>query len=290
MARSTGATSAIAPSGVEPALTMMMNLAAVRAYLLGLQDSIVGAFETEGGEPFMRDAWTRQSTDRLQGDGCSRLIEDGRLLERGGCNFSHVRGTSLPPSATQHRPELAGAPFEAIGVSLVMHPRNPFVPTVHMNVRVFAALPEGREAVVWFGGGMDLTPYYGFEGRRGPLPPHQPRRARAVRRRQVRALQAVVRRLLLPQAPPRAARHRRRVLRRLHRARIRRRLRDAARGRRCLHRRLPPDRAAPSRVALWRDRTRLPGLSARPLCRVQPRLRSRHAVRPAIGRGAPRAS
>ena len=90
-------------------------------------------------------------------------MEEGGLLERGGCNFSHVKGKTLPPSATQHRPELAGAPFEAMGVSLVMHPRNPYVPTVHMNVRMFAALPEGKEPVVWFGGGMDLTPYYGFE-------------------------------------------------------------------------------------------------------------------------------
>jgi coproporphyrinogen III oxidase len=99
----------------------------------------------------------------LQGDGLSRLVEEGGMLERGGCNFSHVRGANLPPSATQHRPEMAGAPFEAMGVSLVMHPRNPYVPTVHMNVRMFAALPEGKEPVVWFGGGMDLTPYYGFE-------------------------------------------------------------------------------------------------------------------------------
>jgi coproporphyrinogen III oxidase len=85
------------------------------------------------------------------------------VLERAGCNFSHVRGTALPPSATQHRPELAGAAFEALGVSLVFHPRNPYVPTVHMNVRMFAALPAQGEPVVWFGGGMDLTPYYGFE-------------------------------------------------------------------------------------------------------------------------------
>jgi coproporphyrinogen III oxidase len=90
-------------------------------------------------------------------------VEEGGLLERGGCNFSHVKGRTLPPSATAHRPELAGSPFEAMGVSLVMHPRNPYVPTVHMNVRMFAAHPEGRESVVWFGGGMDLTPYYGFE-------------------------------------------------------------------------------------------------------------------------------
>ena len=140
-----------------------MKTQPVRDYLLGLQDRIISALEVEGGEPFVCDAWTREPGGKLQGDGLSRLIEGSELLERGGCNFSHVKGTSLPPSATQHRPDLAGAPFEAMGVSLVIHPRNPYVPTVHLNVRMFAALPEGREAVVWFGGGMDLTPYYGFE-------------------------------------------------------------------------------------------------------------------------------
>jgi coproporphyrinogen III oxidase len=115
------------------------------------------------GKPFVTDAWVRAPGERLQGDGRTQLVEEGGLLERGGCNFSHVRGPQLPPSATQHRPELAGAPFEAMGVSLVFHPRSPMVPTVHMNVRMFAALPEGKAPVVWFGGGMDLTPYYGRE-------------------------------------------------------------------------------------------------------------------------------
>jgi len=137
---------------------------AVRAYLLGLQERIVAAMEEEGGDVFIRDAWQRPSGGRLEGDGISRLVEDGTLLERGGCGFSHVKGAALPPSATQHRAaDLAGAPFEAMGVSLVFHPRNPYVPTVHMNVRMLAALPAGRDPVVWFGGGMDLTPYYGFE-------------------------------------------------------------------------------------------------------------------------------
>ena len=140
-----------------------MNTQNVRTYLLGLQESILGAMEAESGEPFITDTWTRPVGERLEGDGLSRLIEGGRLLERGGCNFSHVKGRAMPPSATQHRPELAGAPFEAMGVSLVFHPLNPYVPTAHMNVRMFAALPVGREPVVWFGGGMDLTPYYGFE-------------------------------------------------------------------------------------------------------------------------------
>jgi coproporphyrinogen III oxidase len=136
---------------------------AVRHYLLGLQERIVGALQAEDGHTFLSDCWTRAPGERLQGDGLSRLVEEGGVLERGGCNFSHVKGKTLPPSATQHRPELAGAPFEAMGVSLVMHPRNPYVPTAHMNVRMFAALPEGQAPVVWFGGGMDLTPYYGFE-------------------------------------------------------------------------------------------------------------------------------
>ena len=140
-----------------------MQTQAVRDYLLGLQQRIIDALQAADGQPFLTDAWVRAPGERLQGDGRTQLVEGGNLLERGGCNFSHVKGPSLPPSATQHRPELAGAPFEAMGVSLVMHPRNPFVPTVHMNVRMFAALPDGQPPVVWFGGGMDLTPYYGFE-------------------------------------------------------------------------------------------------------------------------------
>ena len=140
-----------------------MNTQDVRTYFLGLQDRIIDALQAEDGHEFLRDGWTRGPEERLQGDGLSRLVEQGGVFERGGCNFSHVRGPAMPPSATQHRPELAGAPFEAMGVSLVMHPRNPYVPTAHMNVRMFAALPQGREPVVWFGGGMDLTPYYGFE-------------------------------------------------------------------------------------------------------------------------------
>ena len=142
---------------------MPPDTAAVRDYLRGLQARLVGALQSEDGRPFLSDGWTRGPDERLQGDGLTRLIEDGGVFERGGCNFSHVRGPALPPSATQHRAELAGAPFEAMGVSLVLHPRNPYVPTAHMNVRMFAALPADREPVVWFGGGMDLTPYYGFD-------------------------------------------------------------------------------------------------------------------------------
>ena len=141
----------------------MIDTAAVREYLLGLQTRIVDSMQAEDGKNFISDGWTRPKGGALEGDGLSQLVEEGALLERGGCNFSHVQGKSLPPSATQHRSELAGAPFEALGVSLVMHPRNPHVPTVHMNVRLLAAFPEGKEPLTWFGGGMDLTPYYGYE-------------------------------------------------------------------------------------------------------------------------------
>jgi coproporphyrinogen III oxidase len=142
---------------------MVVDTTAVGDYLLDLQQRIVDGLQGEGEQPFVLDAWQREPGGKLEGGGVSRLVENGRLLERGGCNFSHVTGHGLPPSATAHRPELAGAGFEALGVSLVMHPRNPYVPTVHMNVRCFVARPEGREPVCWFGGGMDLTPYYGFE-------------------------------------------------------------------------------------------------------------------------------
>jgi coproporphyrinogen III oxidase len=136
-----------------------MDIAPVRDYFTGLQDRIVGELEAQEGQPFLRDAW-----DRPQGGGgISRLIEDGQLFERGGVNFSHVKGEQMPASATAHRPELAGRRWEAMGVSLVLHPRNPYCPTSHMNVRFFIAEKEGEEPVWWFGGGMDLTPYYGFE-------------------------------------------------------------------------------------------------------------------------------
>jgi coproporphyrinogen III oxidase len=142
---------------------MSVTPQAVRAWLLGLQAGIAADFEDEGGDRFGTDTWSRPRGGVLEGDGISRLVENGALLERGGIGFSHVRGRALPPSATQHRPELAGAPFEAMGVSLVFHPRNPHVPTVHMNVRMLAARRKGADPVVWFGGGTDLTPYYGFE-------------------------------------------------------------------------------------------------------------------------------
>jgi coproporphyrinogen III oxidase len=136
---------------------------AVGDYLRGLQQRIVAAVEAADGKACLRDPWQKAPGEPLQGSGLTCILEDGVLFERAGCGFSEVRGPKLPPSATQHRPELAGAPFEAMGVSLVLHPRNPYVPTVHMNVRMLAALPAQGEPVCWFGGGMDLTPYYGFE-------------------------------------------------------------------------------------------------------------------------------
>ena len=135
----------------------------VRQYLTGLQSRITSAVTAMDGTPFLVDHWTKPAGEKLQGNGITQILEGGPVFERAGCGFSHVTGPQLPPSATQHRPELAGAPFEAMGVSLVFHPRNPYVPTVHMNVRMLAATPAGGEPVCWFGGGMDLTPYYGFE-------------------------------------------------------------------------------------------------------------------------------
>ncbi|HEY8244704.1 MAG TPA: oxygen-dependent coproporphyrinogen oxidase [Casimicrobiaceae bacterium] len=136
-----------------------MDVAAVRDWLTGLQESIVARFEALDGGTFVRDAWDRSEG----GGGIARLIENGVLFERAGVNFSDVRGTALPPSATVARPALAGRAWRAMGVSLVAHPRNPYVPTVHLNVRLFVATRDGADDVWWFGGGMDLTPYYGFD-------------------------------------------------------------------------------------------------------------------------------
>jgi len=137
-----------------------MDVASPRAYFVELQARIVAAIEAIDGKPFRRDEWKRSEG----GGGISRVIEDGNVLERGGVNFSHVSGARLPPSATASRPELAGRSFDALGVSLVLHPRNPYVPTVHLNVRMFVAHAPRPDAqpIWWFGGGMDLTPYYGF--------------------------------------------------------------------------------------------------------------------------------
>ncbi|MET0266095.1 MAG: oxygen-dependent coproporphyrinogen oxidase [Duganella sp.] len=138
-----------APSAPAPA--------AVKAYLLDLQERIVAALEALDGKAFLRDAWDRPEG----GGGISRLVEEGNVIERGGVNFSHVMGAKLPPSASANRPQLGGQPWEAMGVSLVIHPRNPYAPTVHMNVRFFSTTTAEGQPVWWFGGGMDLTPYYG---------------------------------------------------------------------------------------------------------------------------------
>ncbi len=136
-----------------------MDVAAVKNYLLDLQNRIVAGLEKIDGKIFRRDRWDRPEG----GGGISALVEEGNVLERGGVNFSHVTGQNLPPSASASRPEVAGRSFEAMGVSLVLHPRNPYAPTVHMNVRFFVAQKPGATPIWWFGGGMDLTPYYGYE-------------------------------------------------------------------------------------------------------------------------------
>ncbi|WP_457665641.1 oxygen-dependent coproporphyrinogen oxidase [Thiolapillus sp.] len=136
------------------------NLQTVRNYLLQLQDDICeNLASVDGGDGFLEDSWERDAG----GGGRSRVLEDGVVFEKAGVNFSHVHGEQLPGSATAARPELAGRGFEALGVSLVIHPRNPYVPTSHANVRFFLAEKPGESPVWWFGGGYDLTPYYGFE-------------------------------------------------------------------------------------------------------------------------------
>jgi coproporphyrinogen III oxidase len=134
-----------------------MDTTRLKDYFTGLQGRIVNELETFDGQAFRSDSWVRPEG----GGGISRLIEEGAFFERGGVNFSHVTGSKLPASATAVRPQLAGRAWEAMGVSLVLHPRNPYCPTAHMNVRVFVASKDGEDDVWWFGGGMDLTPYYG---------------------------------------------------------------------------------------------------------------------------------
>jgi coproporphyrinogen III oxidase len=136
----------------------------VRAYLQTLQQTICCALEDEDAkEKFIQDDWQREPGDHLGGGGVSAVLQQGDLFEQAGVNFSHVTGRQLPGSATAHRPELAGRAFEAMGLSLVIHPRNPYVPTSHANVRFFIAEKPGQAPLWWFGGGFDLTPYYGFD-------------------------------------------------------------------------------------------------------------------------------
>jgi len=166
----------------------MLDRAAVNAWLLELQEHVTRTLEqADGGARFRRDAWQRPEG----GGGETRVLRDGALFEQAGINFSRVHGARLPPSASAQRPALAGAPFEAMGVSLVLHPRNPFVPTTHMNVRLFVAEPADGEIAWWFGGGFDLTPFY---------PEEEDVRHWHLSARYLRALQGLVRPVLLPAA------------------------------------------------------------------------------------------
>ena len=141
-------------------MSQQPDIQAVKDYLTGLQERICQRLEAVDGQAsFIRDSWQRPEG----GGGISRVLADGGVIEKGGVNFSHVMGETMPASATAHRPHLAGAPWQAMGVSLVIHPNNPYVPTSHANVRFFIATPEDSAPVYWFGGGYDLTPYYGFE-------------------------------------------------------------------------------------------------------------------------------
>lgn len=140
-------------------MTAEQQLAAVKAWLLSLQDKICAGLEAIDGGKFVEDNWQREAG----GGGRTRVMEGGAVIEKGGVNFSHVYGDAMPASATAHRPELAGRRFNAMGVSLVIHPRNPYAPTSHANVRFFIAEADGQEPIWWFGGGFDLTPYYPFD-------------------------------------------------------------------------------------------------------------------------------
>ncbi len=146
------------PAGTPP-ISSESDAVAVRRYLEGLQERISAAVESIDTSRFRRDAWQRPGG----GGGESRVLCGGEVFERAGVSFSHVRGDQMPQSASNLRPEIAGASFEAMGLSLVFHPRNPYVPTTHCNVRFLLTAPPGRAPVWWFGGGFDLTPYYPFE-------------------------------------------------------------------------------------------------------------------------------
>jgi len=139
-----------------------MDIEAVKNYLKSLQENICNELqELDGGASFIKDEWTK--TKGLRGGGITRVLNEGTVIEKGGVNFSYVEGDSLPAAASARRPELAGRTFKAMGVSLVIHPHSPHIPTSHANVRMFVAEKEGEEPVWWFGGGFDLTPYYPFK-------------------------------------------------------------------------------------------------------------------------------
>ena len=196
----------------------MTDRVAVRDWLTGLQERLVEAIErADGGARFGGDRWERPGGG---GGGESRVLKDGALIEQGGVNFSEVAGASLPASATHDRPALAGAPFTAMGVSLVLHPKNPHVPTTHLNLRFLMAEPARGAPVWWFGGGFDLTPYYPV--REDVLHWHRTAcDACAGIPRRLREVQGLVRPLFLPAAPQRDARSRRALLRRPQRAVLR---------------------------------------------------------------------
>lgn len=143
-----------------PELLSSIDVGAIKKYLLDLQAQICTSLEkVDGTGKFITDSWDRAEG----GSGITRVMAEGAVIEKGGVNFSHVFGNALPPAATAKRPELAGGSFQALGVSLVIHPRNPYAPTSHANIRFFIAEKPGIEPVWWFGGGYDLTPYYGFD-------------------------------------------------------------------------------------------------------------------------------
>ena len=146
-------------------MTSNARLVEVKAYLRGLQDRLCALLQAaDGSARFVEDVWSRADSGAdLGGGGRTRVLKNGALFEQGGVNYSQVEGARLPPAASAQRPELAGAAWTALGVSLVLHPRNPYVPTTHLNVRWFEARPENAEPVWWFGGGFDLTPYYPFD-------------------------------------------------------------------------------------------------------------------------------
>ena len=185
-----------------------MDAGAVHDYFSGLQERIVAALEVVDRKGFVRDSWQRPEG----GGGTTCIVEDGQVFERGGVNLSRVQGSNLPPSASAARPQLAGRAFEAMGVSLVLHPRNPYCPTVHLNVRFFTA-----GDIWWFGGGMDLTPYYGFEEDARHFHAHVPEGAGALRRRLHPKFKRWCDEYFHLRAPQRAARHRRHLLRRSRR-------------------------------------------------------------------------
>lgn len=135
----------------------------VKEYLLALQDQLLGSLQVFESKSFLIDKWQRPAGTGVRGEGITCLLRHGNVFESAGVNFSHVVGDKMPASATAHRPELAGRQFEAIGISSVIHPLNPYVPTSHMNVRFFIAHKENEDPIWWFGGGFDLTPYYPFE-------------------------------------------------------------------------------------------------------------------------------